>query len=141
MIKIKTVITSIQSNWVTRPTRSNLGAIRARFGPVFGAWRKFCSFEATVRQHKYELICFRTASCFVNILAPKYCTEMVLYSKFAYGSQFSGEKKKQVENPIPGYQDINPKMIFVFLPYRLTKAGIFAKKECFVLFFVNFLIL
>ena len=108
MIKIKTVITSIQSNWVTRPTRSDLGAIRARFGPVFGAWRKFCSFEATVRQHKYELICFRTAFCFVNILAPKYRTEMVLYSKFAYGSQFSGEKKR-FKNPILGYQDIKQK--------------------------------
>ena len=91
-IKIKTVITSIQSDWVTRLTRSDLGAIRARLGPVFGAWCKFCSFEPTMRQYKYELICFRIAFCFVNISAPKYLTEMVLYSKFAYGSQFSGEK-------------------------------------------------
>ena len=45
-----------------------------------------------MRQYKYELICFRTAFCFVNISAPEYRTEMVLYSKFAYGSQFSGEK-------------------------------------------------
>ena len=29
---------------------------------------------------------------FVNISAPLDCTEMVLYSKFAYGSWFSGEK-------------------------------------------------
>ena len=30
---------------------------------------------------------------------------MVLYSKFAYGSQFSGEKKRFV-NPFIGYRDI-----------------------------------
>ena len=45
-----------------------------------------------MRQHEYEMICFRTAFCFVNILAPYDGTEKVLYSKFAYGSQFSGEK-------------------------------------------------
>ena len=67
---IKTVITSIESAWVTRPTRSHLGAIRARLGPVGGAWRKFCGFEATMRQYEYELICFRTAFCFVNFSAP-----------------------------------------------------------------------
>ena len=70
MIKIKIVKISIQSDWVTWPTRSDLGAIRARLGPVFEAWRKFCSFEATMRQFEYELICFRTAFCFVNISAP-----------------------------------------------------------------------
>ena len=48
-IEIKLVITSIQLVWVTRPTRSNLGAIRAHFGPVCRAWHKFCSFEATMR--------------------------------------------------------------------------------------------
>ena len=45
-----------------------------------------------MRQYEYELICFRTAYRFVNISAPKYHTEMVLYSRFLYGSQFSGEK-------------------------------------------------
>ena len=43
-------------------------------------------------KHKNEYICFKTPFCFVNISAPLNCTEMVLYSKFAYGSQFSGEK-------------------------------------------------
>ena len=45
-----------------------------------------------MRQHEYEMICFRTAFCFVNISPPEYRTEMVLYSKFVYGSQFLGEK-------------------------------------------------
>ena len=43
-------------------------------------------------KHKNEFICFKTPFCFVNISAPLNCTEMVLYSKFAYGSQFSGQK-------------------------------------------------
>ena len=34
----------------------------------------------------------QTPFCFVNISAPLNHTEMVLYSKFAYGSWFSGEK-------------------------------------------------
>ena len=67
----KRVLTSIQLVCVTRPTRRHLGAIRARLGPVGGALCKFWGFEATMRQHEYELICFRTAFCFVNILPPK----------------------------------------------------------------------
>ena len=62
----KTVITSIQSFWVTRPSRSDLGAIRARFWQACGAWRKFWGLEATMRQYRYEFICFRTGFCFVN---------------------------------------------------------------------------
>ena len=69
-----------------------MGAIRAHLGPVGGALCKFWGFEATLRQHEYEMICFRTVFYFVNILAPYDRTEMVLYSKFAYKSQFSGEK-------------------------------------------------
>ena len=49
MIKKKAVITSIQSVWVTRPTRSCLKAIRARLWPIGGAWSKFCGFEAFMR--------------------------------------------------------------------------------------------
>ena len=70
MIKIKIVRISIQSDWVTWSPRSALAAIRACLGPVFEAWRKFCSFEATMRQLEYELICFRTAFWLVNISAP-----------------------------------------------------------------------
>ena len=55
MIKIKTVITSIQSVRVTRPTRSHLEASRACLGVIGRAWRKFCVFEATMRQYKFEL--------------------------------------------------------------------------------------
>ena len=57
-IKIKTVITSIQilSLWATRPTKNHLGAIRAPLGPIGGALCKFCGYEATMRQHEYELI-------------------------------------------------------------------------------------
>ena len=125
MIKIKTVISSIQSVWVTRPTRSHLKATGARLGPIGGAWRKFCGFEATMRQCGFELTCFRTTFCFINISAPWYRTEMVLYSKFAYGSQFS-EEKKQFKNPIVGYRDIKqkPSLIFFGTPCRETKHAI-----------------
>ena len=66
----KTVITSIQSVWVTRPSRSDLGAISAHLGQACGSCHKFCGFEATMRQNKYELICFRTAFCFVIFFPP-----------------------------------------------------------------------
>ena len=45
-----------------------------------------------MRQYEYQLICFRTAFCFVNISAPKNRSKMFEYSTRAYGSQFSGEK-------------------------------------------------
>ena len=45
-----------------------------------------------MRQHEYELNCFRTVFRFGNILAPYDRTAMFLYSEFAYGSQFSGNK-------------------------------------------------
>ena len=88
-IKIKTVITSIQLVWVTGPTNNHLGAIRGHFWPVGRDGHKICGFETTLRQYEYEFICFRTPFCFVNISAPSYWTEIVLYSNFAYGSQFS----------------------------------------------------
>ena len=67
---IKAVFTSIQLVCVTRPPGHHLGAIRTRLGSVGGALRKFWGFEAIMRQHKYEMTCFRTAFCFVKILAP-----------------------------------------------------------------------
>ena len=90
-IEIKLVITSIQLVWVTRPTRSHLGAIRACFGPVCGAWCKFCCFEAPLRQYEYEMINFKIRFCFLNISAPRHRSKMFEYSTQAYGSQFSGE--------------------------------------------------
>ena len=65
MIMIETVITSI-----TMPNRSSLGAISACIGPVCGAWRKFCGFEATMRHYEDEFICSKTAFCFLNIWLP-----------------------------------------------------------------------
>ena len=41
-------------------------------------------FRCNIKKRKTFII--------VNILASEFRTEMVLYSKFAYGSQFSGEK-------------------------------------------------
>ena len=41
MIKIITVTTSIQSVWVTRPSRSNLGAIRPVLGQFVELGTKF----------------------------------------------------------------------------------------------------
>ena len=46
-MEIKSVISSSQSVLVTRPTRSQFGAIMPRLGPVGGAWHKFDGFEAT----------------------------------------------------------------------------------------------
>ena len=69
-----------------------MGAIRANLGAVVLAWANVWGFEVKMRQYEYELICSRTLFCFANISAPFYRTEMVVYAKRAYGSQFSGEK-------------------------------------------------
>ena len=60
----------------------------------------------------------RLPFCFVNISAHKSRTEMVVYSKFAYGSQFSGGKG--FENPILGCWDIkrNPSLILFGTPCK-----------------------
>ena len=92
MIKIKTVITSIQSVWVTRPTWSHLGAIRACLGPVGGFMRTFCGFEASVRQYEYELIGFRTAFWPPNITQKGFCTQ-----DFSMDLSFQEKKKQQAE--------------------------------------------
>ena len=117
MIKKVIVITSIQSVWVTRPSRSNLGAIRAHLGPVCGAWRKFCGFKASMWQYKYELICFRTAFCFAHFSAPFNRTKMVLYSKWPYGSQFSGEKNDlKIRSLVAEILSKNPVLFFLGHP-------------------------
>ena len=69
-----------------------MGAIRASLGPVGLAGAKLLGFEVPMRQFECEWICSRTAFCFANISPPFNRTKRVLYSKFAYGSQFSGEK-------------------------------------------------
>ena len=122
MIKKVIVITSIQSVWVTRPSRSNLGAIRAHLGPVCGAWRKFCGFKASMWQYKYELICFRTAFCFAHFSAPFNRTKMVLYSKWPYGSQFSGEKKDlKIRSLVAEILSKNPVLFFLGHPVVLSQ--------------------
>ena len=120
MIKTITVITSIQSVWVTRPSRSDLGAIRACLGPVCRAWHKFCSFKASMRQYKYELICFRTTFCFANFSAPFNRTKMVLYSKCVYGSQFSGEENDlKIRSLVAEISIKNPVSFFLGHPVHL----------------------
>ena len=120
MLKKVIVITSIQSVWVTRPSRSNLGAIRAHLGPVCGAWRKFCGFKASMWQYKYELICFRTAFCFAHFSAPFNRTKMVLYSKCAYGSQFSGEKNDlKIRSLVAEILSKNPVLFFLGHPVHI----------------------
>ena len=93
MIMIKTIITSIQSVLVTRSPRNHLGAIRARLGPVGGAWHKFCGFEATghpvwyyvtlsrsewyITLYKsilYSILQVRTELCFIKYSIISYIT-------------------------------------------------------------------
>ena len=105
--KIKTVITYIPSVWVTRPTRSHLGATWAHLGPVGGAWHKFCGFEVTLRQCKYELICFRTAFFFVNNSTPN-----IAQKWFVWISVF--RRNKRFENMILGCWDIKQKPSVIF---------------------------
>ena len=50
--------------------------------------------------------------------APKNHTEMVLYDRFVYGSQFSGEKKI-ILNSILGCHDIKQKASLIFLVHPI----------------------
>ena len=57
---------------------------------------------------------------------------MVLCSKFAYGSQFSGEKKKLYENLIIGCQDIKLKHSLILFGTTLNPEALqpLPKFEC-----------
>ena len=48
--------------------------------------------RTTSGQYDYVLVYSGTSFCFVNISAPYNSTKLVLYLKFAYGSQFLEEK-------------------------------------------------
>ena len=60
--------------------------------PVKLARAESCGFEVARLQYEYKLIYSTIPLCFTTISAPYNCTEMVLYSKFAYGSEFSREE-------------------------------------------------
>ena len=69
--------------------------IRGYHGQSGGCQRPFGFSKAasdTAGQYEYQFFYFRSPFCFSNISAAWTHTELVLYSKFAYGSQFSGEK-------------------------------------------------
>ena len=68
--KGKTVLASMQSVYINRPTRHHLMAYRARLGPVGWVLYKFWGLEANMRQQEYTMICFRTLFCFVNTVLP-----------------------------------------------------------------------
>ena len=69
-----------------------MGTIRASLGPLGKAGAKVLGFEVAMRQNEYELICSRDPFC--NYISSFNYTEMVLHSKCAYGSQFSGENNE-----------------------------------------------
>ena len=70
----------------------------------------------------------RILFCFANISARLNCTEKILYSKCAYGCQFS-EVKKRFENRIFGCQDMQKKQSNLFgTPCRSKK--IFGSGKC-----------
>ena len=57
-----------------------------------------------MRQGEYEMICFRTAFCFVNILPPKIAQKNFLFKICIQISVF--RRKKAFENPIHGCREI-----------------------------------
>ena len=95
--------------------------IRVSWGPVVASQGQSGSIKTTLSKYEYELVYFGTPFCFVNISAPEYRAEMVLYSKFAYGSQFSGEKNSLQVMPILGYRRIH---VFFWDALYLEKATV-----------------
>ena len=59
-----------------------VGELQGQSGPV----------KTTLSQYEYKLVYFGTPFYFANISAPQNHTEMILYSEFTDGSQFSKEK-------------------------------------------------
>ena len=68
-------------SWYDLASQQSVGASQGHSGTV----------RTTSDQYEYNLVYFETAFCFTNISAPYYRTEMVLYSEFTYGYQFSEE--------------------------------------------------
>ena len=67
--------------------------LRVSWGPVGASQGQSGSIKTTLSQYEYEIVYFGTPFCFANISVPLYRTEMILYSEFADGFQFSKEKK------------------------------------------------
>ena len=59
-----------------------VGKLQGQSGPV----------KTTLSQYEYKLVYFGNPFYFANISAPQNHTEMILYSEFTDGSQFSKEK-------------------------------------------------
>ena len=60
---------------------------------------------------------------------------MVLYSKFAHGSQFSGEKN-DLKNPILSYRDIKQKPSLIFFGTPCIRKNL--ERICKDFFILNF---
>ena len=84
------------SSWgnlrLLRDTWGLSGSVSVCQGSVRAARGHFKAVRTIMCQYDYAFMCLRTLFCLTNISAPWYHTELVLYSKFAYGSQFSREK-------------------------------------------------
>ena len=86
------------ANWPEYPLRSGLFtswplSVRSgQSGPSGAITKPLWCCEDHFRSVRKWLVCVGTTFCFANISAPWICTEMVLYSCFIYGSQFSEEK-------------------------------------------------
>ena len=69
---------------------------------------------------------FRTPFCFANFSAPFNRTKMVLYSKWPYGSQFSGEKNDlKIRSLVAEILSKNPVSFFLGHPVYQTKLDIY----------------
>ena len=87
------------SSWVKlrllRDTWEMSGSVSVCQWLVRAARGHFKAVRTIMCQYDYAFMCLRTLFCFINISAPWYRTELVLYSKFADGSQFSGQKYRK----------------------------------------------
>ena len=83
---------SLLSSWdnlrLLRDTWELSGSVSVCQGSVRAARGQFKAVRTIICQYDYAFMCLRTIFCLMNISAPWYRTELVLYSKFAYGSQF-----------------------------------------------------
>ena len=85
------------------PLRANWGSLEACHGLVRASWGPSEAESLMAGLYEYRFVYVSTRYHFVSMSVPWNCTEMAMYSKIGYGSQFS--KKKWFLNPLLGFKD------------------------------------
>ena len=99
-------------------------------------------FHSVPMINTYEFISFKPLFCFANFSAPFNRTKMVLYSKWPYGSQFSGEKNDlKIRSLVAEILSKNPVLFFLGHPVVINLLYMAGEPKCCLLSTATYLVL